>query len=99
MKFFYYLETEKSFSFEVFDNEAKYEKYVGRNLNDFSILNGIKTVLNSISEDIVFESFGKYTDDSYKVVKNRLKEKFNKDIVKETFRYNVFSPELKAAFH
>ena len=99
MKYFSYLETDKSFAFQVFDNEAIYEKYVGRDKDSLSILNGIKTVLNSISEDVVFESGGKYTEESYKVIKQRINYKFEKDIVKETFRYNVFSQELKAAFH
>ncbi len=99
MKFFYYLETEKSFAFQVFENEIALDKYVGRDKDSLSILNAIKTVLNSISEDIVFESFGKYTEDSFKIVKERINTNFEKDIIKETFKYNVFSKELKAAFH
>lgn len=99
MKYFYFLETEKSFAFNVFSNEKDYLKYVGKDKDSLSILNAMKIVLNSINEDIVFESFGEYKEESFKTVKRRVFDNFDKDIEKETFRYNCFSPELKAAFH
>lgn len=93
--FYYFVRTDKSFSFLTFNSEIDMKKYIGENKNDLTIPNTMNMVFQIVNEPIIEESSGEYNEFTYYNIKKTLKELFDKDIDSSTFKFNCYSEEVK----